>query len=765
MRKLQISFLCLGAVALALTIWNVARPDQLHNWWIDVADVPFLAVGALATVAVAATVRLSRGLAKVAWALVLIASLLSTAADVGWVVLKARGETPYVSPADFLYMLVYPFLFAALFVIAHGRDIKLHRGGLAEGLAVAASVALLAWQVAVVSPGVLSEAGGTLQQLVIVAYPALDVLLLAAVVGLLVSPGRRTVALWGLFAYAFLFLASDIAYAAMANASTDTMQWTDVGFLLAYLALGVAVLDPSAKRIADPQTGDGDGRVRYVLIGAAIVAPSITVAVLVTVLGDFNAVVLVGATVVIATVVSVRIARMMASEQQARARAEAATDLLARSALTDVVTGLPNRNALVEEIPTVLCDLDHRGALLFIDLDRFKLVNDTAGHQAGDDVLRESAARVESCVRAGDRVFRLAGDEFVVLCSGMSRGDEAESVATRISDALRDPFTVGESSIFVGASIGIAFTHRDEDLDPERILSDADLAMYAAKRDGRHAVRVFEPAMRADAEGRRRIEVALRCSLENDEIIPAFQPVVDLSDESVVGFEALARWPEKHDVVHEAAEFIEVAEMTGLVGEIDRRVMQQACQRVGAWNDHRLDRAPLWVSVNVSLGSLAFGDFPDQVRSILDSTSISPEWLMIELTESSLAIDADQAVEMLTAVHDLGVRIAVDDFGTGFSSLASVLRYPVDTIKIDRMFVHDLSRATYKRSLAAATLRVAETIGIVAVAEGVETPDQATALKDLGCHLAQGHLFARPMSAHEAARLAEGTDTTHLAHP
>lgn len=765
MRKLQVALVCIGAVALVLTIWNAAQPDQMHNWWIEVADAPFLTVGVLAAVAVAVTARLSTGLARVAWALVLIAAFLNSVADIGWVLLRARGETPYVSPLDFIYLLIYPFLFAALFVIARGRDIRLHQGGLADGLAVAASVALLAWQVAVVGPGVLSGAGGTLQQVVVVAYPALDVLLLAAVVGLLVSPGRRTVALWGMFAYSFLFLASDITYAAMGNAGGDRLLWTDVGFLLAYLALGVAVLDPSATRIADPQVEGGGGRVRYLLLGTAIVAPSITVAVMVTVLGDFNTVVLVGATVVIAAVVSVRIARMMAAERQARTRAEAATDLLARSALTDVVTGLPNRNALVEEIPTALGDADRRGALLFIDLDRFKLVNDTAGHQAGDDVLRESAARVERCVRAGDRVFRLAGDEFVVLCTGMSRDSEAESVAARISEALRYPFVVAGSNIFVGASIGIAFTDHDQGLDPERILGDADLAMYAAKRAGGHAVRIFEPAMRADAEERHRIESSLRRSLENDEIIAVFQPVVDLSDESVAGFEALARWPEKRDIVHEAAEFIEVAEMTGLVGEIDRRVMQQACQRVGAWNDHRLDRAPLWVSVNVSLASLALGDFPDQVRSILDSTSISPEWLMIELTESSLAIDADQAVEMLTAVHDLGVRIAVDDFGTGFSSLASVLRYPVDAIKIDQMFVHDLSRATYKRSLAAATLKVAETIGITAVAEGVETPDQATALMDLGCRLAQGHLFARPLSAHQAARLAEGTGTPSSAHP
>jgi diguanylate cyclase (GGDEF)-like protein len=401
-------------------------------------------------------------------------------------------------------------------------------------------------------------------------------------------------------------------------------------------------------------------------------------------------------------------------------------------------------------------------ALLFIDLDHFKVVNDTAGHAAGDTVLKVAAARICTAVQPAGEVFRLSGDEFVALCAPdqvAPTGDPAalaEQTAQRILEVLSAVFVVEDLRWFIGGSVGIAVSHAGSLRDSDQLIRDADVAMYEAKRQGRGRFRSFDQDLREAIRNRHELENEIRVAIDRNEIEAAFQPVVHLDGHEVAGFEALARWRDRSGRNRSAAEFIEVAEQTGLISQIDHEMLRKACRFIAEFNEHRLDREPAWVSVNLSTQELAAQDLSTRIASVLRETGIDPSWLTIELTEGALTVDPDVAVRRLTEVHDLGVSLAVDDFGTGYSSLAHLLRFPVDVLKVDRIFVDGLTATTSSRSVAAAALQVAQTLGITSVAEGVETQVQADALLALGYDLAQGYLFARAMPATEALRLAHG---------
>jgi diguanylate cyclase (GGDEF)-like protein len=429
-------------------------------------------------------------------------------------------------------------------------------------------------------------------------------------------------------------------------------------------------------------------------------------------------------------------------------RAEA-TATLAQLALHDSLTGLPNRTLLFDRLEHALRRAARRTtpvAVLFLDLDRFKVVNDSLGHDAGDALLVGVAHRLQEAVRPGDTVARFGGDEFVVLCDRVRDVDEAARVATRLVEVLREPFPVGAGEVVVSASIGISLSGRRADT-ATRLLRDADTAMYRAKERGGAGHHVFDHALHDRAVGRLRLEGALRRALEREELQVAYQPQIELSTGEPVAVEALVRWDHPARGVVPPAQFVPLAEETGLIIPIGAWVLERACA----------DLVPhdLAVSVNLSGRQLAQRDLIPTVQQILRATGLPPERLCLEVTESVLIDDTDAAHAALVALRDLGVRLSIDDFGTGWSSLSYLKRFPFDELKIDQSFVTGLGATDSDEAIVAATIDMAHALGLVVAAEGVEGEEQLRVLTRLGCDRAQGFHIARPAPVqHLASRLA-----------
>jgi diguanylate cyclase (GGDEF)-like protein/PAS domain S-box-containing protein len=427
---------------------------------------------------------------------------------------------------------------------------------------------------------------------------------------------------------------------------------------------------------------------------------------------------------------------------------------LAHQAFHDSLTSLANQALFRDRVDHALARSARgpgRLAVLFIDLDDFKTVNDSLGHTAGDEFLIAAADRLQTCLRAGDSAARLGGDEFAVLLEDLVSEREAEEVAGRILDALQERFPIDGHDVLLSASVGIAFASRGTTCD--QILRNADLAMYTAKRRGKHRFETYHENMHARALDRLEREGALRRGLERGELVVEYQPVVVLPTGTVVGVEALVRWDHPERGRLGPNEFVELAEETGLIGELGRQVLVAACHQAARWRQGH-PAANLSVNVNVSPRQLHDDDFIEQVRESLRETGLSPGGLVLEITETAMMHDIDATIERLLALKALGVRLAVDDFGTGYSSLSYLQRFPVDSLKIDRAFVSAIG--TNDVSLTPAILSLARTLGLTAVAEGVETSVQADALSALGCDLAQGYYFSRPVDAESITRILDG---------
>ena len=432
-----------------------------------------------------------------------------------------------------------------------------------------------------------------------------------------------------------------------------------------------------------------------------------------------------------------------------RKRAE---EELVWKATHDPLTGLPNRALFRERLTHALQRSRRQSenvALLFIDLDEFKAINDAHGHEAGDALLKTVAARLIEHVRPGDTVGRLAGDEFVVLCEQVEQAVAISTLAQRLNDVLRQPLkVVGERQVFLAASIGVAVghgrTHSADDL-----LRNADTAMYAVKQRGRDGWQFFSESLETEARQRVAVINGLRTALERDEFSVRFQPIIALAGQRVVGAEILLRWhPPQGEVV--PAVFVPVAESAGAIVPIGAWVFRQACAAVAAWRARFGTDAP-YVSVNVSTRQLEAPHLIEDFSAILRETGACPTDLVIEVTETSLMSDVESNLRMLRQLAELGIRVAVDDFGTGYSSLAQLLRLPVSLLKIDRAFIEGIDTRRESRIVTAAVIRMGQTLGHRVVAEGVETEAQLAELRALGCDYGQGYLFDRPLD--EAAIL------------
>lgn len=432
--------------------------------------------------------------------------------------------------------------------------------------------------------------------------------------------------------------------------------------------------------------------------------------------------------------------------------------LTERQALHDPLTGLPNRTLFrdrVEHARTRARRRSEATAIILVNVDRFKPVNDTLGHDVGDKILGVVAERLRLAVRDADTVARIGGDEFAILLEDIADSTDATRIARRITDAFREPIPVRGGPVTMRVSLGIATNEEGAD-DVDGIIRDADVALNIAKRRGGDSYEVFEVSMRAAVSGRLQLEMELRDAVANNQLVLHYQPVVSLTTRRMVSVEALVRWEHPTRGMISPGDFIPIAEESRLIVSMGRWVLEEACRQAVEWHRRFPDQTPLGVGVNVSTVQLADDRFVQEVARILRVTGVSPHTITLEITETALMDDMKHTVRVLAELKALGVRLAIDDFGTGYSSLNYLQRMPIDVLKIDRAFVNGIERGGDQLVLARTICEMARTLSFKTIAEGIELPAQADRLRELGCELGQGFLYARPLPPiHIAALLSE----------
>ena len=422
---------------------------------------------------------------------------------------------------------------------------------------------------------------------------------------------------------------------------------------------------------------------------------------------------------------------------------------LASQALHDRLTGLPNRVLLRDRLQHALARAGRRGAsvaLLVADVDRFKVVNESLGHDGGDRLIVAVAERLTDMLRPGDTVARMGGDEFALLCEDIAGYDEAAAIAARVLGAFEKPFHVQGADMTLSASVGVAIGAIDG-AAPELLLRDADVAMYRAKERGRDRYEVFEESMLADASERLSVEHDLRRAISQGQLRLYYQPIVHLDTGAIAGFEALVRWQHPVRGLLPPSEFIPPAEESGLIVALGRHVLAEACLQAATWKDTHASGERLRVSVNVSAKQLAQPGWSDEVAQVLAESGLAPRQLVLEITESVLMDDTDTTAIRLEELRRLGVRVAIDDFGTGYSSLGYLRRLPVDILKIDKSFIDGVAEGPHESALARAVVKLASTLRLEAVAEGINSRKQLLQLRRLRCPYGQGFYFSRPQAA------------------
>jgi diguanylate cyclase (GGDEF)-like protein len=389
------------------------------------------------------------------------------------------------------------------------------------------------------------------------------------------------------------------------------------------------------------------------------------------------------------------------------------------------------------------CAEDRHVGLVLLDIDHFKIVNDSLGHEAGDELLATAARRVDRVLRAGDRLARLGGDELAIVCHDAKRVEDVAILAQRVRAVFDEPFAIAGEEVFLGASLGVAVSHGAFDT-PARLMRDADVAVFAAKELGRGRVEVFDETMRERAVKRLELEGALRRALVRGEFRVHYQPVVDFGRSEVIGFEALVRWDHPEHGLVAPDEFLGIAEETGLIVPIGAWVLQEACAQAARWAAESPDEKSLTVAVNLSARQLADPDLIAIVDGAISTTSLDPSLLVLEVTETVLMENRERALDVLQTLGERGVRIGIDDFGTGQSSLAYLKVLPVYTLKIDQTLIDGLSKDPDDSAIVSAIVQLGHALGLCVTAEGIEDVGQLHALRALGCDLGQGYYFARP---------------------
>ncbi|MBW3585481.1 MAG: EAL domain-containing protein [Cyanobacteria bacterium 0813] len=442
--------------------------------------------------------------------------------------------------------------------------------------------------------------------------------------------------------------------------------------------------------------------------------------------------------------------------EQAQVQLLEREEKLGHDAFHDALTGLPNRawfmNRLQQAIDLSYRREDYLYAVLFIDLDRFKVVNDSLGHLVGDELLKSVARQLQASLRHQDAVARFGGDEFVLLLEDIKDIDEPTRVAERIQNQLRQPLNLNDYEVFTEISIGIIVSTMGYDR-PEDVLRDADIAMYYAKAQGRGRYEVFDPAMQTVVMTRLQLENDLRRAIALQEFCVHYQPIVSLSTGQLSGFEALVRWHHPSGIIYPPAEFIPVAEETGLINELGWWVLQEACHQISIWQQQFPQTPPLAINVNLSAVQLKQVNLLDRIEELLQETGFPSYCLKLEITESCILETVSREEKMLKQLKALGILLCIDDFGTGYSSLSRLHEFPIDTLKIDRSFVSRIGADNSGVEIIQTIVTLARSRGMDIVAEGIETPTQLQKLQELGCELGQGYLFSQPVDSFKATEL------------
>jgi diguanylate cyclase (GGDEF)-like protein/PAS domain S-box-containing protein len=449
--------------------------------------------------------------------------------------------------------------------------------------------------------------------------------------------------------------------------------------------------------------------------------------------------------------------RMSGSQSDVTERKLAEQQLL-HDALHDALTGLPNRVLFLDRLERTMERARRSGnysfSVIFLDLDRFKIINDCLGHNLGDSLLNDFGKRLVKILRSSDTLARLGGDEFVILLEGTGNIKDSEAVAEKIQEDLKQPFYLNDQPVFISASIGIVTDTKNYNM-PEDILRDADIAMYVAKADGKARYAFFDPKLRERAVNRLELEGDLRLALNNHEFTVFYQPILSLGTGEITGFEALLRWFHPIRGSIPPVDFISVAEETGLILSIGRWVLEEACHQLRTWQIQFPTEPPLMMSVNISGRQFVQPMICDQIQQILGETGLDPHSLKLEITESLLMENSKAVIVTLNKLRDMGIQLLIDDFGTGYSSLGYVQNFPIDTIKIDRLFVDQLSAIENHSEIAGTIVKLARELGLDTIAEGIETEEQLSLLKNLDCKYGQGWLFSKALSFEKIEVLLE----------
>jgi diguanylate cyclase (GGDEF)-like protein len=450
-----------------------------------------------------------------------------------------------------------------------------------------------------------------------------------------------------------------------------------------------------------------------------------------------------------------KVIRMAGSLTDVTAR-KVAEQQLVYDAFHDGLTGLANRALFIDRLGVVLAarrrQPSFRFAVLFLDLDRFKNINDSLGHTTGDKLLQDIARRIDKTLRPGDTIARLGGDEFAILLSHVEDLGDAVHVAERIQEIISTAVVISSHEVYVTASIGIALSS-DETRGPEDILRDADIAMYRAKAAGRARYEVFDSEMHRHAVRLLALETELRRAIEREDFVMHYQPIVDLANGRIVGFEGLVRWNHAERGLVAPGHFIGLAEETGLIVPLCWFTLRECCRQASRWQALFPQEPPLFMSVNVSGKLFMQPDAVERLVAVLEESRLPPASLRLEVTENVVVDHGDEVMAKLTRLRALGVQLSIDDFGTGYSSLSYLQRFQYDSLKIDRSFVSTMGLTRDSRNIVKTILNLADVLGIGVVAEGVETEEQAIRLRQMECPLGQGYWFARPLNCDAATEL------------
>lgn len=727
--------------ALALTAIHVLR--LLGD--LSESGLALLTVGAVGTLVVA--LLRNRPPVPGPWIAIIAAAVLFSA---GAITREQMGTTGDLSEdrslvPDFFTMPGYIMLIVALVWLLKLRNEQLQRPGVGVDATLIALGSFVGGWTVLIDPTFSTRDAAPIATAAVSVYPIVSVFLVSIAARLAFGPGERSPSHRFLVGGMAVLLVGDFVYF-----FTDTGvinppgRFVDLPYCFTYTLITAAAVHPSMRAVAHPLSSSTTSLQRSRL---AFVAFALTIPALVMPLwSPSNVLERVLIPAALGAMVAVAVARMViAASAQSRSEAR-----FAHLATHDQLTGLPNRLHVYEHVET-LARTTPEGrqiAIVYLDIDRFRLVNDSLGHQTGDRLLRAAASRLQLVTRPGDLVARISGDEFVVVAADVDEAD-ATALAERLRAAFENALDIGtEHHITVSVGVAQALVRPGTTLaDPSTGLAsdltrDADTAMYRSKDRGGNAVTVFDDSMREQMERRLTIESDLRRSLARGELEVHYQPIVSLITGAIEGFEALARW-RRGDEWISPMEFISVAEESGLILPLGEWVLSEACDQLRRWRELP-GCEHLTISVNVSPRQLRSIDVPRMVHDTLQASNLDGNALWLEITESSMVLDTSDTAATFEALHRMGARICVDDFGTGFSSLSYLQKFAIDRLKIDRSFVVAMASGAQSRSLVSAILAIARTLRIDVVAEGVETEDQAENLIALGCRGAQGYLYGKP---------------------